>query len=163
MTWSTFFKSKGFKYGSLTGGVSLLAGTGVSTAMAFKMYSYCTGAATEFITQIGTHFTIDDLKAVVHYEQYNASIDLDDIYASLPGNWLQLINYADDVPQFCFAAPLVLGLSVTVVASLALANTVALIMVLRDQDKASLTILPLQAHRINDGTDEEREPLAPSS
>ena len=149
MTWTTFFKSRAFKVGSLSGVIGLGAGAGASYAVALKIGSFCTSVATGFINEVGSNFTIPELDAVVHYEQYNASIALDNINAILPESWMHIVRHADDLPPFCFAVPLVLGLSISFIASLALANTVALVLFIRDHDKVPLNALSLQS-RVED-------------
>lgn len=160
MTWTNFFRSRAFKYGSLSGGVVLAGGAAASTALAFKIASFCSAVATGFINEVGTGFTIAELDAVVHYEQYNLSIVLDNIYADLPDNWLHVVHHAEDLPAFCFAVPLILGLTMSTLAAMALANTVGIVMFIRDHGSIPLS-LQIQT-RDNDLSDDEGDLFTPS-
>ena len=143
MAWTSFFTSRAFKFGSLSCGIGLATGATASTLIAQRIASMCTTAANEMINKIGDTFTIPTMDAVVHYEQYNASISLDNINAGLPQSWLDIIHDANDVSPYCFEIPLAIGLSQTILFSMIL--TLATVMFIREQDKAPIKPVPLEA------------------
>ncbi|AHE67828.1 hypothetical protein [Legionella oakridgensis] len=137
MTWAAFFKSRSFKYGALIGGIGFAAGAGGSAAVALKLASLCSTAVNSFVTEVGTHFSLSELSAVVHIDGYNATLTLDDINAALPPGWLDIINHAQELPSYCFSAPFTIGLCITAAASLALASTIAIAIHIHDHPAES--------------------------
>ena len=136
MSKTNFFRSRAFKCGALSGGVVLAGGAAASTALAFKIASSCSAAAAGLINDVGTGFTIAELDAMVHYEQYNLSIVLDNIYADLPENWLQVLQQTKGLPPYCFTISLIAGLMMSILAALLVALIVAFLMFICGQGPA---------------------------
>lgn len=136
MRWMPFFKSRSSKYGFFSGCVGFAAGVGGSAAVALKMASYCSSAVTNFIHEIGQNVSISDVNAVVHIGELKINITLDDIDVLFPEGWLNLINSTKELSSYCFVAPFAIGLCLSSVFALSLANTVALAVRAKDLDAA---------------------------
>ncbi len=124
MTWTSFFKSRAVKYGTLVGGVILGAGAGISAALAYKLESLCAATANTIIETIGNNVTIAELTAIVRYDGSNFSITLDDITAALPSNLLDLLSDAKEVDPYCVEVPLYVGILLSTLFAVTLAISV---------------------------------------
>ena len=153
MTWATFFKSRPFKYGSIFGGIGFAAGAGGSAAMALSIASQCSSAVAYFLSVMNKNITISELSTVVHYHQYNVSLKLEDLDVDLPTDWETLINRANELPAYCFAAPFAIGLCIAATASLALASTVAVAVHISDSGGTTEAPQDHQLETIADGVE----------
>jgi hypothetical protein len=162
MTWATFFKSRSFKYGSILGGIGFAAGTGGSAAIALRMASQCSSAAAYIISVMGKNITISELTTVVHYQQYNVPIELEEVDIDLPTDWVDLVNHVNELPPLCFSIPFTLGVCLTAVASLALASTIGLALHLGDEQRQAPLLQELEGVVDGDGADEDPSLLRPT-
>ena len=158
MTWTTFFKSRAVRAGSISGVIGLAAGGGTSYAMALKVYSFCATAATGLINGVGQTVDIPELDTDIHYKQYNASVELDNINVFLPKNLIGMIDSANKLPPECFIIPLGIGLAISLAIALALTGTVGFGVYMFDKDKPLVPVLPTQTS-INDDADDEAASL----
>lgn len=157
MTWTSFFKSRAFKYGFFSGGLGFAAGAGSSAAIALKMASLCSTAVNSFISHVGNNIIIDNVNVTVHFEEYSANLTLDDITAALPEGWSDILKQANNLPSYCFSAPFTIGLCITAAASLALASSVTAAIHIHDEGSARTAHHQLKA--ISDGSTLDEEPL----
>lgn len=128
MTGLVFFKSRSFKYGSLAGMVAFLAGTGGSAAIALYVASKCTFFINLLEAKIATDLTIPEVTGVINMKGYNLPVTLHDITAVIPPNWIDTFDkYMEESSDYCFQIPFVIGLSITLAYSLALASMVAFV------------------------------------
>lgn len=122
---SFFTGSRPLKYASICGLVGFAAGAAASAALALRIEALCTLAVSSFVGAMSQNLTISEINAVVTVGGSSFTITLEDINAALPNNWLTMINHAEDLPPYCYDAPLSIGLCITLVAALALAALVA--------------------------------------
>lgn len=155
-TCAKFFKSRAFKFSSLSGLLSFGVGTAGSAALAMKLSGYCMAAVTNLINELGTNFTISEFDTVVHYQQYNVPITLTNITAQYPDSWLEVINSANDLPPYCFTIPFIIGMGFSAVAALTIASTIGMAMYLRDQPATFARIVPLQTPDETQAEEERR-------
>ena len=138
MPWSDFFQSRACKWGAVCGGAGLALGATASAVLAMKMSSACSSLASGFIHGMGSNFTLPTLKGVIRYQDYAVPVSFENINADLPTAWVSMIQNVNELPPYCFAAPLILGMGMSVIASMALANSVALVLFIRDQNTGAL-------------------------
>ena len=138
MGWTDFYKSRYFKYPSLVGGLSLAAGAAASYAVAFKIASVCSTGIDSLIGNIGQNFTLSDINAVLRIGKFNLTIIFDDIHGNIPANLISMLAELQVLPTYIFYERLSQYLATATAISLALTCTVALVMFIRDQNKAAL-------------------------
>jgi len=157
MTWASFFKSHA---NAVVTGLGLSVGAGGSYAVALKMYSLCSSAATECLRKLGNNITVPKLTADIQYDDDNFTLTLENINIVIPKALLDMANTAADdaATLYCFYIPLVIGLTVTLAVSLSIGSNVAL-KIVRDE----IVSLKLQgaanAAIINEDGEEDRHPL----
>ncbi|OGV44701.1 MAG: hypothetical protein A3F46_04780 [Legionellales bacterium RIFCSPHIGHO2_12_FULL_42_9] len=147
-----FFKTRATKWASIMAGIFFAGGVGTSAALSLKLAGLCSSAVTSFITTIGTTLVIPTLTGVVTVEDYTTPFTLNNVTFALPDNLLDLINSTDELPTYCFAIPLTLGLVVTTTFSLALYSAIATAIHIHDQQD--------EQHPRNGNSEDNDEPLA---
>lgn len=125
-------------YPSFFGGLTLVAGSVTSYNMAMKIASTCASGIDSLIGNIGSNFTLSDIDATVHIGRHNFTVNFDDIHGNIPSSLMSVLDELHTLPNYCFVAPLTLGLGISCAISLALASTVAVSLYLCDQNKERL-------------------------
>lgn len=133
MTWASFFKSRPIIYGSVAGGLGFAASAGASAFFALNIASQCSSVVHSVTSQYNGDVAISELTAVVHYENYSRTITLNDLDLVLPTDWMNIINGANELPDFCFNISFTIGLCLAMALSLGLASSVAVAVHVRDE------------------------------
>ena len=124
--------SRYFKYPAFFGGLVLAAGSVTSYVLALKIANACSDGINSLLGNLGSNFTLSDIDATVHFGNRNFSVNFEDIHGDIPSNVLNLLGELRSISDYCFYAPLTLGLGITASVSIALVSLIALTLFIND-------------------------------
>ena len=160
MKWGTFFNLRKLKIGGSVAAVTAAAGTATTYSLASDADNFCAGIVYSFIKQMVQNVTIPELSTIVHYMQYNATVTLQDTTVITPPTWVHIVDETPGVDPLCYKAVFILGMTATVISSLALGAFVNSI--IRDTDDAKPRVIELESANASptEGDDENDDLLA---
>lgn len=145
MTWSSFFKSRSFTYGSRAAATGLVLGTAGTVVIALNIASKCSSVVDLCVAEVDKNINIPEVEAVVEIRNHSMPITVYDINAPFPAALSDVVKQLNELPIYCFYAPMFIGLCITFAISLSLASAIAVAIHIKDQDENSSTSISYEA------------------
>jgi len=137
MTYAAFFKSNSFRYGLGAGTAIMGAGTVYTLIKAFDFSAECSSYVNICKSAVNENIFIPKLTGECDIKNYSPSITIYNIVVSSPPELVQFINKLNGLPVHCFNGPMAIGMSLTLILSIAVATYVMCAVHIMEQDEKS--------------------------
>ncbi len=129
-----FFKSRSFKYGTIAGVTSLIAGSGGAVGLAYKVAAICSSEAKKIAIELNQTIIVPTVTAIVSFDnsKRNETVSVSGIEIKLPPSLVNAVDHTS-LPNDCFDATLLIGMLCTLALSVGVASLVGLIVLRLDQ------------------------------
>ena len=145
MNWGSFFPSEACRRVTAGALISLTTGATVSAIVAWRVSNLCTSAVDSIIRCMGNSVLIPTFSSEITFSLDDRNITVpvtfSETHLPLPHNWIHALAETQEMPAYCFAITLTLGLGFTAIATIAIANSIALTMFSRGQNRVAASAI----------------------
>ncbi len=141
MAWNGFFSRNPLKTGLGIFGTGLTFGLSISTWLAFATRDRCAAAAIALVHHLGKFVDIPKVTGEIDVSGELVNFTVNNLNITIPKAVAEIVDGVETIPGVCFDAAFIIGLTVSVLASAAVANAAVAKILAGNQQRPSYTPL----------------------